>query len=140
MIAGLPGETKDDWEELKDVVLRWKSITSKGVLALSFTAFSPDPATPLSIEPITDDYWDYFLDFKEWFFGGKGWSNRIKLMNPQQPKTRMQKAIFSMGLSEQQLRRGGYFSPNWERLSYPYKQKVEQKMRKRSVELLTYQT
>lgn len=123
MIAGLPGETADDWRQLKDIIQKWKLETPKGVLALSFTAFCPDPATPFSTAAIADYYWNYYTDFKEWFFGGKGFSNRIKLMNPQQPKSRMEKAILSMGLSEQQLREGGHISPN-ARLLYPY-QKVQ---------------
>lgn len=119
MIAGLPGETDDDWEELKSIVQRWKMLTPVGVLALSFTAFCPEPATPFAQVALDDNYWPRFEAFKEWFFGGKGWSNRIKLMMPQQPESRMNKAILSMGLSEQQLREGGHKSPN-ARLLYPY--------------------
>lgn len=122
MIAGLPEETKEDWEELKQLIQQWKRETPKGVLALSFTAFCPDPATPFATVALNDDYWDYYTDFKEWFFGGRGWSNRVKLMNPQQPKARMQKAILSMGLTEEQLREGGHISPN-ARLLYPYAKK-----------------
>ena len=120
LIAGLPGETADDWEELKAAVMRWKEITPKGVLALSFTAWCPDPATPLAIMPLRDDYWENFLRFKEWFFGGIGWSNRVKLMSPQQPKARLAKAIAAMGLTEKQLRDGGNWGPN-DRVNYPYK-------------------
>ncbi|MDL2257573.1 hypothetical protein LJC42_00240 [Eubacteriales bacterium OttesenSCG-928-K08] len=119
MIAGLPGETERDWQELKLAVQQWKKYTQKGVLALSFTAFCPDPATPLCGAALDDTYWDYYIDFKKWFFDGHGWSNRVKLMNPQQPKSRMQKAIASTGMSEDQLREGGHMSPN-SRLNYPY--------------------
>jgi hypothetical protein len=124
MIAGLPGETDDDWMELRDVVQRWKKETPLGVLALSFTAFCPDPATPFSTAKIDDLYWNRFEDFKEWFFGGKGWSNRVKLMIPQQPKSRIKKAILSLGLSEQQIREGGHVSPN-SRLLYPYAARIK---------------
>ena len=124
MISGLPGETADDWLELRECIQRWKIETPKGVLALSFTAFCPDPATPYATVAINDDYWEHYVLFKEWFFGGKGWSNRVKLMNPQQPAARMNKAILSMGLTETQLRKGGHVSPN-ARLLYPYAGKLE---------------
>lgn len=120
LIAGLPGETDDDWEELRDVVQEWKEITPRGVLALSLTAFCPDPATPLATAALDDAYWDRFVAFREWFFGGKGWSNRVKLMQPQRPDSRLQKAILSTGLAEEDLRKGGQRSPN-ARLLYPYK-------------------
>ena len=119
LIAGLPGEGAEDWLELRDDVQRWKRETPKGVLALSFTAFSPDPATPLAMVPIDDDYWQHFTRFREWFFGGKGWSNKVKLISPQQPVSRIKKAMLSMGLSEDQLREGGHASPN-ARVNYPY--------------------
>jgi len=119
MIAGLPGETDGDWEELRRAIQQWKMQTPKGVLALSFTAFCPDPATPLAVAPINDLYWDRFVAFKKWFFDGTGWSNRVKLMAPQQPKTRMEKAMRSMGLSESELREGGHPGPN-SRVIYPY--------------------
>lgn len=124
MIAGLPEETKEDWEKLKQDLLRWKRITPKGTLGVSFTAFCPDPATPLSITPLTDEYYSNWEDFREWFFGGVGWSNRIKLMQPQNPKTRMEKAIASMGLSESELRQGGNPGPN-SRVIYPYEKAVK---------------
>ena len=120
LIAGLPGETASDWEELRSAVMEWKRRVQKGVLALSFTAWCPDPATPLAPMPLRDDYWGNFTIFKEWFFGGKGWSNRIKLMLPQQPSSRLQKAMCSMGLGEKQLRTGGDWGPN-DRVAYPFK-------------------
>jgi radical SAM superfamily enzyme YgiQ (UPF0313 family) len=119
LVAGLPTELSSDWNELKQIVQQWKMETLKGVLALSFTAFCPDPATPMATAAINDDYWNYFDDFKRWFFGGRGFSNRIKLMPPQQPEARMKKAMLSMGLSELQLRTGGVISPN-SRIVYPY--------------------
>ena len=120
LIAGLPGETENDWEELKTVVMDWKRHVSKGVLALSFTAWCPDPATPIAPMPLDDRYWEWFAAFREWFFSGKGWSNRLKLMSPQQPPSRLKKAMFSMGLDERELRTGGSWGPN-DRVDYPYK-------------------
>lgn len=107
LIAGLPTETDDDWVELRDTVQEWKRMTSKGVLALSFTAWCPDPSTPLAVMPMNDDYWPRVEAFREWFFGGQGWSNRVKLMLPQQPESRLKKAMLAMDATEAQLRAGG---------------------------------
>ena len=123
MIAGIPGETRSDWEELKVAILEWKKLSKKGVLALSFTAWCPDPASPIAPFPLKDDYFDYWVEFKEWFFGGLGFSNRIKLMRPQEPASRLKKAMASMCLSEQDLRTGGYWGPN-DVVDYPYKNKA----------------
>lgn len=124
MIGGLPGEKQEDWEELKKAVLEWKRFSKKGVLALSFTAWCPDPASPLAPYPISDDYFEHWLDFKEWFFGGIGFSNRVKLMQPQAPDSRMKKAMASMCLSEKELRAGGSWGPN-DALAYPYKDQAK---------------
>ena len=120
MIAGLPGENASDWGELRTAVMDWKRICAKGVLALSFTAWQPEPATPLGIAPVMDDYWAQWEAFREWFFSGTGWSNRVKLMAPAAPKTRMESAVARMGLTESQLRIGGEWGPN-NRVSYPHK-------------------
>lgn len=120
MIAGLPFETIEDWKELKEAVIDWKKITAKGVLEISFTAWCPDPATPFATMPLDDGYYDNFLDFKSWFFDGIGWSNRIKLYAPQQPKSRLKKAMASMALSKEDLYRGGRFGAN-DCVVYPYK-------------------
>lgn len=119
MIAGLPGETAEDWIALRQTIRRWKERTPKGVLGISFTAWCPDPATPLATLPVTDEYWQHFAEFREWFFSGVGWSNRIKLMMPQAPESRIKKAEFAMGLPEKSLREGGDLGPN-QRVSYPY--------------------
>lgn len=124
MIAGLPGETSEDWMELQNIIQQWKAETRKGVLAISFTAFCPDPATPFATEALNDDYWENFTAFREWFFGRPGWSNRVKIMSPQQPKSRMEKAVLSLGLTESQIREGGHVSPN-SRLVYPYAKQLE---------------
>jgi hypothetical protein len=120
MIAGLPGETEDDWQEIRKAVIHWKRVCSKGVLALSFTAWQPEPATPLGICQIVDDYWQRWESFREWFFSGDGWSNRIKLMAPCAPKARMESSMARMGMTEDQLRAGGQWGPN-DRVNYPHK-------------------
>lgn len=124
MIAGLPGECAQDWECLKHDLLKWKRMTPKGTLGVSFTAFCPDPATPFAIKPISDDYYRNWELFKDWFFSGLGWCNRIKIMGPQAPKSRLIKAMAAMGLSEQELREGGNPGPNL-RVAYPYEKVVE---------------
>jgi len=120
MIAGLPGENDADWQEIRRAVMDWKRICSKGVLALSFTAWQPEPATPLGIARVTDEYWPRWEAFREWFFSGSGWSNRVKLMAPAGPKTRMESAVARMGLTVDELRRGGQWGPN-DRVAYPHK-------------------
>lgn len=120
MIAGLPGESDDDWSELRDNVQMWKRTTPKGVLALSFTAWCPDPATPIATQPLDDGYWERWESFKSWFFDGVGWSNRVKLMGPQQPKSRLAKAMASMAMDERSLRLGGGWGPN-DIVKYPFK-------------------
>ena len=120
MIAGLPTETVDDWGELKDAIQHWRRISSKGVLGLSFTAWQTEPATPLGAYPVTDDYWQRWEEFREWFFSGGGWSNRIKLMPPAKPETRMTSCVARMATTEQVIRKGGDWGPN-DRVEYPYK-------------------
>lgn len=120
MIAGLPTETSDDWEELKEAIQEWKAMTQKGVLAISFTAWRPSPATPIGICPISDEYHEHFLKFKEWFFAGRGWSNRVKIMFPQDPKNRILSALSEMNTTRDDLYRGGNWGPN-NIVDYPYK-------------------
>jgi hypothetical protein len=115
----LPGETDDDWREIRLAVMDWKKMCAKGVLALSFTAWQPEPATPLGIAPVTDEYWPRWEAFREWFFAGAGWSNRVKLMSPANPKTRMGSAAARMGLTADELRSGMNWGPN-DRVAYPF--------------------
>ena len=135
MIIGLPTETDDDWAELRDAVTEWKRICPKGVLAISFSAWRPEPATPLGIMPIDDGYWHRWKAFKTWFFDDGGWSNRVKLMNPAQPKSRLKTSLACMGVDEQVLRRGGEWGPN-DRVDYPYK-KTRNKMASKMFKGLT---
>jgi radical SAM superfamily enzyme YgiQ (UPF0313 family) len=130
MLAGLPTENKDDWLELQETLQEWKRLTTKGVLGVSFTAFIPHPGTPFALERVTDEYWEYYTSFKDWFFGGRGWSNRIKLMFPQQPEARVKKAMLTLGLTEKQVREGGHTSPN-ERLLYPYQKQINSLLSRR---------
>lgn len=122
MIAGLPGERDDDWDELRAAVMEIKRHATKGVVQLSFTAFCPDPAAPLCIAPLDDGYWERWERFRRWFFEDVGFSRRVQLLRPAAPKGRLVHAMNSMAASEEQLRRGweDCAPPNW-RVEYPYK-------------------
>jgi radical SAM superfamily enzyme YgiQ (UPF0313 family) len=119
MIAGIPGEDDCDWDELRESVQDWKMRCKKGVLALSFTAWQPEPATPMGILPVEDSYWDRFCSFRDWFFTA-GWSNRVKIMGPAAPPSRMISSVYRMALSVAELRNGGNWGPN-DRVNYPHK-------------------
>jgi radical SAM superfamily enzyme YgiQ (UPF0313 family) len=125
LLCGLPWEKTEDWEELKLSVSEWKSRTAKGVLALSLTAWMPEPATPMRSQPLVDDYYQNWLEFKEWFFGGRGWSNRVKLMQPGAPATRLEKAKWHMATSERELLSGGHRGPNCTIVNYPFEIKCQ---------------
>ncbi len=121
MLAGLPGETAADWQELKDTLTEWKNICHKGVLAVSFTAWQPEPATPMGILPVKNNHDENYSNFKDWFFSGKGWSNRIKLMFPASHESRLKISSARMGLDIEQIKRGGSWGPN-DRVNYPHKE------------------
>lgn len=121
LIAGLPGETDADYDELKHVVTRARHDITKGALQLSFTAFCPDAAAPLCLAPLDDLYWDRFERFWKWFFEGAGYTRRIMLMRCAGPDSRLRHAMGSMGCDEASLRRGWLDRdpPNW-RVQYAY--------------------
>jgi len=123
MIAGLPGETDDDWHELRNLLQQLKRRLTKGVVALSFTAFHHHPCTPLAGQPLDDTYWQRFRSFGSWFFDGPGFSPRIQIMNPQTPPHRLETTIATMALTETQLRTGGIPSPNT-RILYPHRRLI----------------
>ena len=121
MIAGLPGETSEDWDELREVVIKARHSIKKGALQLSFTAFCPDAAAPLCIAPLDDGYWNRFSEFWTWFFEGAGFTRKIQLFRCAQPESRLRHALGSMAASEQELRKGWLDRdpPNW-RVQYAY--------------------
>lgn len=127
LIAGLPGETDADWGELYDVVRRARHDIKKGALQLSFTAFVPDPAAPLCIAPLTDDYYDRYLSFWKWFFEGAGYTRKIQLFKCSAPPGRLKKAMASMAATEAELRRGwaDHDPPNW-CVRYHHRGKIRQ--------------
>jgi len=119
MIAGLPGETDADWEELKTCIQEWKRRSDKQVLTISFTAFYPQPATPFKAAALDDGYQARIDAFLSWFWDGpecmrtrRGYSEHIRIWKPEQPKNRLERAKLYMDVTEEELYRGGYTSPN----------------------------
>ena len=120
MIAGLPGETSDDWDELRDIVIKARHIIKKGALQLSFTAFCPDAAAPLCLAPLDDGYHARFTAFWKWYFDGPGFTRKVQLLKCAGPESRLRHAMGSMAATEDELRRGWLDRdpPNW-RVQYP---------------------
>ncbi len=113
-IAGLPGETDEDWIELRGLVDSIRYAT-KGVVMANFHAFIPQPAAPLCVLPLKDEYWERFEEFRRWFFHGPGFTRRMQIVAPAQYKGRMARACESMAATEGELRRGWAKddAPNW---------------------------
>lgn len=113
-IPGLPGEIDADYEEMRYLVqrLRW---LPKGVVMMNFHAFIPQPATPLSVFPLVDGYWERFDEFRRWFFHGPGFTRHVQIIAPSQHPGRLKRAMESMGATEAELRRGwwGHDNINW---------------------------
>jgi len=114
-IPGLPGERDDDWDELRQAVMEIKRHIHKGVVMMNFHAFIPQPATPLSVLPLVDEYWERYDEFRRWFFHGPGFTRRVQLVNPARYPGRLERATESMAATEAELRRGwfGHDNPNW---------------------------
>lgn len=110
-IAGLPFETENDWNELKYLVLNLHGI-DKGVVMLNFHAYIPQPATPLSVLPVVDEYWEWFDNFRTWFFNGPGFTRHVQIVSPAQYKGRMERSCESMAASEQEIRSGWFEKDN----------------------------
>ena len=122
MIAGLPGEQAEDYNELKEIVRRARHEIEKGALQLSFTAFCPDAGAPMCLSPLDDGYWDRFDDFWKYFFEKDGFTRKIQLFRCAGTKSRLEHAMASMGASEVELRNGWLHKdpPNW-RVKYSYR-------------------
>jgi radical SAM superfamily enzyme YgiQ (UPF0313 family) len=120
-IVGLPGETDEDWLELRELVVRVSREIPRGCVMSNFHAFIPQPATPLCVPPLVDEYWDRFDEFRRWFFHGGGRTRRMQLVSPCKYPGRLERARQSMGATETELRAGLWTSlnANW-RISYPH--------------------
>lgn len=113
-IPGLPGETAGDYDELRYLVSNLKRLP-KGAVMMNFHAFIPQPATPLSIFPLRDEYWEPFDEFRRWFFHGPGFTRRVQIVAPARYQGRLDRAMESMAATEDELRRGWWEAdnPNW---------------------------
>lgn len=104
-IAGLPGERDADYDELRHAVRELRRLP-KGAVMMNFHAFIPQPATPLGVLPLIDDYWERFDEFRRWFFHGPGFTRRVQIVAPSQYPGRLKRAMESMAATEDELRRG----------------------------------
>ena len=113
-IPGLPGETDKDYSDLRYLVKNLRRLP-KGCVMMNFHSFIPQPATPLSVLPLADDYWERFDEFRRWFFHGPGFTRHVQIVAPSQYKGRMRRAQESMAATETELRRGWMEkdNPNW---------------------------
>jgi len=119
-IPGLPGETEDDYRELKDLILWLRKSNYPRIVLTNMHAFLPMPATPFGILPLEDSYYDRFHDFYWWHTGGPGYTDRFHLVSPCMPKERLRRSRMNMAASEDELREGWFKkdNPNW-RIKYP---------------------
>ena len=113
-IPGLPGETVEDYAELRYLVKELGKLP-KGCIMLNFHSFIPQPATPLCIFPLEDQYWEPFDEFRRWFFHGPGFTRHAQIVAPNKYPSRLRRARESMAASERELRRGWWEhgNPNW---------------------------
>lgn len=110
-IPGLPGETDSDYSELRYLVDQLRKLP-KGVVMMNFHAFIPQPATPLCVLPLVDDYWERFDEFRRWFFHGPGFTRHVQIVAPARSPGRLKRAMESMAATETELRRGWFFDNN----------------------------
>jgi len=113
-VPGLPGENDADYSELRYLVDQLRKL-DKGVVMMNFHAFIPQPATPLCILPLRDDYWERFDEFRRWFFHGPGFTRHVQIVAPAKYPGRLERAMESMAASEAELRRGwfNHENKNW---------------------------
>ena len=118
-IVGLPGETIDDYEDLRAAIYALKKVP-KGCVMMNFHAFIPQPAAPLSVLPLEDGYWERFEEFRRWFFHGPGFTRRVQIIPPSKEPGRLKRAKLSMAADESDLRSGWFnkTNSNW-RIHYP---------------------
>lgn len=95
LISGLPYEETIDWVEWRETMAAMCAIANKGVLQVSFTAFVPEPASPLAGAPYSDDYYEHYRNFRGWFFDVAR-NPHISVFSPQMPKNREPKAAAQM--------------------------------------------
>jgi radical SAM superfamily enzyme YgiQ (UPF0313 family) len=117
-VAGLPREADEDWVELLDLV-RGIGCADRGLVHLGFHAFIPQPAAPLAVLPLADEYFEREEEACGRFFDRDSYSRRIHWGKPAGYRTRLKLARLSMAATEDELRRGWQDAdpPNW-RITY----------------------
>lgn len=110
-IPGLPGETDADYVELQYLVRELHHLP-KGCVMMNFHSFIPQPATPLGVLPLVDDYWERFDEFRRWFFHGPGFTRRVQIIAPNKYPSRLRRAMESMAATGAELRRGWFEHDN----------------------------
>jgi len=118
-ITGLPMEAENDWLELRDLIDGVRTL-KKGCVMMVFHAFIPQPATPLGVLPVEDKYWEFFEEFRRWFFHGPGFTRRAQFVAPAKYPGRLRRAMESMAATESEVRAGWMQkeNANW-RVKYP---------------------
>jgi radical SAM superfamily enzyme YgiQ (UPF0313 family) len=113
-IAGLPGETEKDWDELKYMTRELKRLKKQAVF-MQFHAFFPKPAAPLGILPLEDTYWERVKEYETWFYRGPGFSRRVVFLLPAKYPRRIEDSQLKMACTEAELREGWFDkgNPNW---------------------------
>lgn len=110
-VVGLPGERAADYEELRYLV-KGLGRLEKGCVAMNFHAFIPQPAAPLCVFPLRDEYWEPFDEFRRWFFHGAGATKHAHIGAPARYEGRLRRAEESMGAENWELRRGWWTHDN----------------------------
>lgn len=110
-VVGLPGETDLDYADLRYLITGLHRLHS-GVVMMNFHAFIPQPATPLGVLPLVDDYWERFDEFRRWFFHGPGFTRRCQIVAPSRHPGRLKRAMESMAASEIEVRAGWFERDN----------------------------
>lgn len=117
-IAGLPGETEADWLEFRALVESLGRHVQR-LVQVHLHAFIPEPATPLGIMPMIDEYREHYRAFADQFFAAP--LRRIQLVPPAGYETRLKRAKQHMwargdgSYNGRQLREGWLDvpNPNW---------------------------
>jgi len=110
-VVGLPCEQAQDYEGLRHLVAELHNLP-KGAVMMNFHAFIPQPAAPLCMFPLRDDYWEPFDEFRRWFFHGPGGTRRVQIVAPCRYPGRLERACDSMAATEDELRRGWWDADN----------------------------
>jgi hypothetical protein len=110
-ILGLPLETQADYQDLYDLTIKFGEL-DRGLVHLTFHAYIPQPATPLCVFPLVDEYLEPFEEYKRAFFDGHLNTNRVQIVSPAKYPTRLKNAKRSMCATEKELRRGWWTHDN----------------------------